>query len=113
MSWVAYRFSYPFPDINRPTGISSGSRNGWQASEFITFCLSEISNTTTLAAQVELKKLKNCVHSSYTVFITNLLAEQANNIRDANYQAPMLADLLNVFQNKSPLRCKDFSFRTA
>lgn len=107
MSWVAYRFSYPFPDINRPTGISSGSRNGWQASEFITFCLSEISNTTTLAAQVELKKLKNCVHSSYTVFITNLLAEQANNIRDANYQAPMLADLLNVFQNKSPLRCKD------
>ena len=107
MSWVAYRFSYPFPDINRPTGVSSGSRNGWQASEFITFCLSEISNTTTLAAQVELRKLKNCVHSSYTVFITSLLAEQANNIRDANYQAPMLADLLNVFQNKAPLRCKD------
>lgn len=107
MSWIAYRFSYPFPNANRPTGISSGSRNGWQASEFITFCLTEVSNITTFEAQAELRKLKNCVHSSYTVFITNLLAEQANNIRDANYQAPMLADLLNVFQNKTPENCRD------
>ena len=107
MSWIAYRFSYPFPNINRPTGVSSGSRNAWQASEFISFCLSEIGNITSFDAQAELRKLKNCVHSSYTVFITNLLAEQANNIRDANYQAPMLADLLNVFQNKAPLNCKD------
>ncbi len=107
MSWIAYRFSYPFPNANRPTGISSGSRNGWQASEFITFCLSEIGNITTLEAQAELKMLKNCVHSSYTIFITNLLAEQANNIRDANYQAPMPADLLNIFQNKAPKNCKD------
>lgn len=107
MSWIAYRFSYPFPNANRPTGISSGSRNGWQASEFITFCLSEIGNITTLEAQAELKMLKNCVHSSYTIFITNLLAEQANNIRDANYQAPVPADLLNIFQNKAPKNCKD------
>ena len=107
MSWIAYRFSYPFPNIDRPKGVSSGSRNVWQASEFISFCLSEISNITTFEAQAELRKLKNCVHSSYTVFITNLLAEQTNNIRDANYQAPMLADLLNVFQNRAPLRCKD------
>ena len=107
MSWIAYRFSYPFPNTNRPTGVSSGSRNSWQASEFITFCLSETSNITTLEAQIELKKLKDCVHSSYTTFITNLLAEQANNIRDANYQAPMLADLLNIFQNKAPKNCKD------
>tara|TARA_R110002033_G_scaffold171183_1_gene217511 strand:+ start:275 stop:4312 length:4038 start_codon:yes stop_codon:yes gene_type:complete len=107
MSWIAYRFGYPFPDIDRPKGVSSGSRNGWQASEFISFCLSEISNTTTFEAQTELRKLKNCVHSSYTVFITNLLAEQANNIRDTNYQAPMLTDLLNIFQNRAPDNCKD------
>lgn len=107
ISWISYRFSYPFPNINRPTGVSSGSRNAWQASEFISFCLSEISNITTIEAQVELRKLKNCVHSSYTVFITNLLAEQANNIRDAHYQAPRLVDLLNTFQNKAPENCKD------
>ncbi|HCN17824.1 MULTISPECIES: NACHT domain-containing protein [Psychrobacter] len=107
ISWISYRFSYPFPNINRPTGVSSGSRNAWQASEFISFCLSEISNITTIEAQVELRKLKKCVHSSYTVFITNLLAEQANNIRDASYQAPRLADLLNIFQNKAPENCKD------
>lgn len=110
MSWIVYRFSYPFPDINRPTGVSSGSRNAWQASEFISFCLSEIGNITTFEAQAELRKLKNCVHSSYTVFITNLLAEQANNIRDANYQAPMLTDLLNIFQNRAPENCKDLKF---
>lgn len=107
ISWIAYRFSYPFPNANRPTGISSGNRNGWQASEFIAFCLTEVSNITTFEAQAELRKLKNCVHSSYTIFITNLLAEQANNIRDANYHAPLLADLLNVFQNKAPKNCKD------
>ncbi|MEN6669570.1 hypothetical protein AAJP47_04250 [Psychrobacter sp. B38] len=107
MSWIAYRFSYPFPNIDRPQGVSSGSRNAWQASEFISFCLSEISNITTIEAQVELRKLKNCVHSSYTVFITNLLAEQANNIRDAHYQAPRLVDLLNIFQNKAPKDCKN------
>ena len=107
MSWISYRFSYPFPNINRPTGVSSGSRNGWQASEFISFCLTEVSNITTLEAQAELKKLKNCVHSSYTVFITNLLAEQANNIRDANYQAPRPVDLLNIFQDKAPKDCKN------
>jgi len=106
MSWTAYRFSYLFPNLDRPKGVSSGSRNGWQASEFISFCLTEVSNITTLEAQAELKKLKNCVHSSYTVFITNLLAEQANNIRDANYQAPRPVDLLNIFQNKAPKNCK-------
>ena len=107
ISWIAYRFSYSFPKTDMPTGGFSGSRHPYDASNFITFCLSEISNITTFEAQAELKNLKNCVHSSYTVFITNLLAEQANNIRDTNYQAPMLADLLNIFQNKAPLRCKD------
>ena len=107
MSWIAYRFSYSFPKTDMPMGGFSGSRHPYDASNFITFCLSEVSNITTFEAQAELRKLKNCVHSSYTVFITNLLAEQANNIRDANYQAPMLSDLLNVFQNKAPLNCKD------
>ena len=107
MSWIAYRFSYSFPKTDMPSGGFSGYRHPYDASNFITFCLSEISNITTFEVQAELKKLKNCVHSSYTVFITNLLVEQANNIRDANYQAPMLADLLNVFQNKAPKNCKD------
>ncbi|MCH1783113.1 NACHT domain-containing protein [Psychrobacter glaciei] len=107
MSWIAYRFSYSFSKTDMPTGGFSGNRHPYDASNFITFCLSEISNITTFEAQVELRKLKNCVHSSYTVFITNLLAEQANNIRDANYQAPMLDDLLNIFQNKAPLKCKE------
>ena len=107
MSWIAYRFSYLFPKTDMPTGVFSGSRHPYDASNFITFCLLEISNITTLEAQAKLKKLKNCVHSSYTIFITNLLTEQANNIRDANYQAPMLADLLNVFQNKTPENCRD------
>lgn len=106
-SWVAYRFSYSFPKTDMPTGGFSGSRHPYDASNFINFCLTEVSNITTYEAHAELKKLKNCVHSSYTTFITNLLAEQANNIRDANYQAPMLADLLNIFQNKAPLKCKD------
>lgn len=107
MSWIAYRFSYSFSKTDMPTGGFSGNRHPYDASNFITFCLSEISNITTFEAQAELRKLKNCVHSSYTVFVTNLLAEQANNIRDANYQAPMLSDLLNVFQNKAPESCKD------
>ncbi|WP_352287437.1 hypothetical protein [Psychrobacter sp. GW64-MNA-CIBAN-0177] len=107
LSWIAYRFSYSFPKTDMPTGGFSGSRHPYDASNFITFCLTEISNITTLEAQVELRMLKKCVHSSYTLFITNLLAEQANNIRDANYQAPMLSDLLNVFQNKAPENCKD------
>ena len=107
MSWIAYRFSYPFPKTDMPTGVFSGNRHPYDASNFITFCLTEVSNITTFEAQAELRKLKNCVHSSYTVFITNLLVEQANNIRDANYQAPRLADLLNTFQNKAPKSCKD------
>jgi len=107
MSWIAYRFSYPFPKTDMPTGVFSGNRHPHDASNFINFCLTEISNITTFEAQTELRKLKNCVHSSYTVFITNLLAEQANNIRDANYQAPMLTDLLNIFQNRAPENCKD------
>ncbi len=107
MSWIAYRFSYPFSKTDMPTGGFSGNRHPYDASNFITFCLTEVSNITTLEAQTELRKLKSCVHSSYTVFITNLLAEQANNIRDANYQAPMLTDLLNIFQNRAPENCKD------
>ena len=107
MSWIAYRFSYPFPKTDMPTGVFSGNQHPYDASNFITFCLTEVSNVTTFDAQAELRKLKNCVHSSYTVFITNLLAEQSNNIRDANYQAPMITDLLNIFQNKAPLECKD------
>lgn len=107
MSWIAYRFSYPFPKTDMPTGVFSGNRHPYDASNFINFCLTEVSNITTFEAHAELKKLKNCVHSSYTVFVTNLLAEQANNIRDANYQAPGLDDLLNTFQNKAPKNCKD------
>ena len=106
-SWIAYRFSYLFHKTDMPTGGFSGSRHPYDASNFITFCLTEISNITTLEAQVELRMLKKCVHSSYTLFITNLLAEQANNIRDANYQAPMITDLLNIFQSKAPENCKD------
>ncbi|AMN66327.1 ATP-binding protein [Psychrobacter sp. P11G5] len=107
LSWIAYRFSYSFPKTDMPTGGFSGSRHPYDASNFITFCLTEVSNITTFEAQAELRKLKNCVHSSYTVFITNLLAEQSNNIRDAHYQAPRLADLLNTFQNKAPENGKD------
>lgn len=107
MSWVAYRFSYLFPKTDMPTGGFYGNRHPYDASSFINFCLTEVSNITTLEAQAELRKLKNCVHSSYTVFITNLLAEQANNIRDANYQAPRLVNLLNMFQNKAPKDCKN------
>lgn len=107
MSWIAYRFGYLFPNTGMPTGGFSGSRHPYDASNFITFCLTEVSNITTFEAQTELRKLKNCVHSSYTVFITNLLAEQANNIRDAHYQAPKLTDLFNTFQNKAPENCKD------
>ncbi len=105
--WIAYRFSYSFPKTDMPTGGFSGNRHPYDASNFINFCLSEIGNITNFEAQAELKNLKNCVHPSYTTFITNLLAEQTNNIRDANYQAPMLADLLNIFQNKAPENCKD------
>lgn len=107
MSWIAYRFSYPFSKTEMPTGGFSGNRHPYDASNFITFCLTEVSNITTFEAQTELRKLKKCVHPSYTVFITNLLVEQANNIRDANYQAPRLVDLLNIFQDKAPKDCKN------
>ncbi len=107
MSWIAYRFSYIFPNTRRPNGVSSGNRNMWQASEFILFCLSQISNIATQQANEELHKLKRCVHASYRMEITNFIAEQTDKIREKNYQPPQLDDLLNIIQNNRPKNCKD------
>ena len=96
-AWIVEEYSSLFPIADDP----------FDKSEFIKKCLLAISSNTSFEAQQILIELKNKSDTSYTVFITNLIAEQANNIRDTNYKAPMLTDLLNIFQNKSPANCKD------
>lgn len=106
-SWIAYRFSHLFNNVGRPSGVSSGVRNPWDASEFIIHCLYEIAKITTLDAQKELNQLRRCIHPSYQNLVTSLIAEQAEKIRETNYQAPSIKELLNIFQKKAPKNCKD------
>lgn len=96
-AWIVESYSGVYPITDDP----------FDKSEYIKECLLAISSNVSFEARQILIKLQNNSDPSYTEFITNLLYEQLNNIREANYKLPSLNDLLNILENKTPENCKD------
>ena len=105
--WLVYRFSHTFPKVERPSGVSSGEGNAWQASDVINSCLSKISKIPSQQARDELISLKDYVHESYQEYIIHLLAQQRVTMREVTYKPYSLNELIAIYEDKSPQNCKD------
>ncbi len=111
--WLAERVGSRFGRVDRPSGVTSGDTNPWDATEVVNRLVDGISVHATEAATAELARLADlAVLASYRVNILHALAMQRNRRRDKEFSAPSLASLKAAFENAGVTSADDVVAQT-
>lgn len=105
--WLFRMGERHWPDTERPGGTTTGSRNGWDASEFLQAVLFRIAEDISLEAARALSSLIDDECSTYTEAKRAALARQCRKAVDANFTVPSLDMLAPLFREETPRTTRD------
>ena len=95
-------FGTAWLNVDRPTGLTRGDCNPWDASNFIRQTIDTIANLRSPEASEALRGLIDEHAPSYVPAMRHALALQRRARRDAGYAAPRLDELRAVMANDPP-----------
>ena len=95
-------FGVHWPDTQRPTGVTSGDTNAWDASEFIRSVIFSIAGSPAPEATNALQSLIDGPATSYGNIARRALAQQRQGRRDYEYTPPTLAYIQSVMTQGLP-----------
>ncbi len=91
-----------WPDLERPTGVTSGDTNAWDASRFIHNVIFAIASRPDPEATEVLKRLTSGPAYTYHNVAREALAQQRQVRLDREYASPTIADLRSVMTQGPP-----------
>lgn len=104
IKFSALEFSY----AERPDGKTGGSRNPWNASQFIESLLSQLASRATELAGEFLIQLLGCQSlSSFEYYIRKAIAENREQLRERNYSKPSFIQVKSTLENGPPANAAD------
>lgn len=102
LTWLLKRFRTAYPLATRPSGVSSGDSNAWDASDFIAGLIRRLGDHTTTSAIAALVELRDDVEDGYTDQFRAVAAEQKRKRIEADWTAPALGDVASAIEDRAP-----------
>jgi hypothetical protein len=97
-----------FPSVHRPEGVSTGSHNPWDATQFVQKLIDKLSAFPDLAASQALKRLlDNNTLTSYHDHLKHALASQAAIRREKEYKQPSWHEVTAALRGGRPANIAD------
>lgn len=102
LAFIVEGFGACWPNVQRPTSVTMGDRNPWDASEFIRQTIYEIASLPSPGATEALQGLIERHAQSYLDIAKHALALQQRRRRDHEYSPPTIGELRAVVGNALP-----------
>jgi len=100
--WIFERFEARWPEVDRPRGMTNGSRNPWDASDFLRAVLFRIADDTSQEAMRLLHVLTERGSSTYGESLRAARARQHGKAAESDYVPHGLAALAAVVEEEPP-----------
>lgn len=101
LAWFIRTFRTPFPATRRPEGATSGDRNAWDASDYMTGLIDRLGYIATSEAATALAELR-AVNDGYANAIRGAAAEQRRNRAEASWTSPDLVTVAAAVTDAPP-----------
>ncbi len=106
-AWVFKNFRTLWPATGRQNGVSVGSHNPWNATEFLHSIAQQLANTITPEAISALHALCNAPSDGYSEFLQSLCAQQQRKQCEQAYVPQSLDSLLSIANDAAPQSTQD------
>lgn len=107
LSWVVSHFRARWPLVSRPSGVTRGDANPWNAVEFIRSCIDRLSAIVDEGADTALVELIRQQPDGYTDALKAAQATQRRLRIEAHFEPPSLEQLFAAVKNAPPLTTAD------
>lgn len=106
LAWIFRRFRLLWPLSSHPRGISSGSKNPWDASKYLGSLAEQLANQITPEAISALQELRDGPEDGYTELLQSLCAEQLRKSCEQSYKPLSIEQLTSFVNDQAPLTPK-------
>jgi len=107
LAWIFQRFELRWPDVDRPRGPGSGSRNPWDASEFLQAVLFQIAQDTSPPAMRLLHEMTERGSESYGEALRAARARQRTKATESGYVPQNLEAIAAALRDAAPRVSED------
>lgn len=91
LEWLASTFRAVWPYVNRPSGVTSGDQNPWDATALIEWAIYQIAKNPSDEAATILRRLRDMPADGYTTTIQANIATQQRARLEAHFKSPSLS----------------------
>jgi hypothetical protein len=107
LAWIIRYFRKLWPRIARPSGVTSGDINPWDASQFLDWAIHRLANETSDDAVKLIASLRDASADSYTTQLKNAVANQRRSRMEAAFKPASLAELSAAIKDTPPRSARD------
>jgi hypothetical protein len=107
IEWMVSKFRTVWPNEGRPTDVTMGANNKWDASDFLAGLIRRLGNESGDDAVAALQHLQSAPVDGYTEAIKSVAAEQARIRVEAAYSPPALDAVDRVVRDRTPTNSAD------
>jgi hypothetical protein len=109
LAWMIAIFRKRWPQVGRPSSVTTGDVNPWDASEYIRTLITRLGNDVSTEAVAALTALREAVDDDYTWALRTVSAEQRQKQADEAYVPPTLDKIAMVLDNGPPANVADLN----
>lgn len=103
LAWIFSRFEARWPEVDRPRGITTGSRHPWDAGDFLRAVLFRLADDTSASALQILHRLVEVGSESYAESLRAARAKQRSKAAEADYASPSVLAIAAAVREAAPL----------
>jgi hypothetical protein len=107
ISWIVTRFRPLWPARGWPNGASTGDKNPWNATEYLSSLIARLGEDTSHEAVAAIAALADAPPDGYTAHIRAVAAEQQRKRVDEAYVPPSLHTIASVVNGGPPADAAD------
>jgi hypothetical protein len=107
LGWVIQQFRAFWPLQERPSGVTMGDTNSWDASDFIRSLINRLASDTSDEATSELEQLVAAGQDSYHNLLLYAAYQQRHARREINFRGIPLERLRDITEDKPPKTTDD------
>jgi hypothetical protein len=105
-AWIVRQFRPLWPVVSRPSGVSSGNTNPWDASDYLGGLINNLGGVVTDDAISELATLRDA-GDDYDDTVRRVIAEQAKGRAEADHLTVSIGELASLVAGGPPASVRD------
>jgi hypothetical protein len=107
LAWIVASFRKLWPAQGRPSGVTSGDTNAWDASDYLFSQVSLLGDHTSDEAVAAIKALLDAPQDGYTDHVRAVAAEQRQKRVEKTYLTPTLGQIRSILDAGPPVDTAD------